>query len=59
VVKALLNLATSALFLWMGQRVAHALRDVRNWPTVPGRVLERGVGQALGGCAHTPHVKYT
>jgi hypothetical protein len=34
------------------------VREARGWPTVPGTILERGVGERLDKNAHVPHVRY-
>jgi len=57
---ALLTLFMGALALWMARRVSRDIRSRRGWPTVPGKILERRVGDAMGqGRTYMPHVKYT
>lgn len=57
---ALLTLAVGMLALWMARRVSRDIRKGREWPAVPGKILERRVGDAMGqGRTYMPHVKYT
>lgn len=46
----------SALATWLALHISVARRKARDWPTVPGRILERGVSGA--GRFWSPHVKY-
>ncbi len=57
---ALLSLFAGALALWMARKVYTAVRIGRSWPSVPGRILERGVGSPMKahGRSYLPHVKY-
>ena len=57
---ALLTLFFGILAVGFGRHVFAKIRSERSWPTVPGKVLERGVGGAMGrGRTYMPHVKYT
>ena len=57
---ALLTLLVAALSCGFGIHVLRKIRRERGWPMVPGAVLERGVGGAMGhGRTYMPHVKYT
>lgn len=52
--------AGAVLAWWMARRLHRETLRKRAWPTVEGRLLERGVGPMLasGRGAHVPHVKY-
>ena len=56
---AILTLGVSALCFYAARHTTRATREARRWRTTEGRVLERGVGQALGDHLYAPHVKYT
>lgn len=57
---ALLSLLVGVVTLGFGRHVLAKLRKERAWPTVPGKILERGVGGAMGrGRTYMPHAKYT
>ncbi len=58
---AALCLGFGALALWAAFRVSSDIRKGRSWPTVPGKILERGLGEPMGTRGRTvmPHVKYT
>ena len=51
--------ALAALALYYAHYVRAGLRTGRGWPTTQGKILERGVGQALGRHVYAPHVKYS
>jgi hypothetical protein len=54
-----LYLFFGGLAFWGARYFSRELRRTRDWPTVPGRILERGVGEALGASrSYMPHVKY-
>ncbi|HXU71641.1 MAG TPA: DUF3592 domain-containing protein [Polyangia bacterium] len=52
--------AGALLAWWMARRLHRETLRKRKWPTVGGRLVERGVGAYLPGSrrAHVPHVKY-
>ena len=55
----LLFLFFSALAFWAARYFSRELRRTRDWPTVPGRILERGVGEPMGsGRTYMPRVRY-
>lgn len=58
---AALFLAFGGLALWGAFRVSSDIRKGRSWPTVPGKVLERRVGEPMGTRYRSflPVVKYT
>jgi hypothetical protein len=59
---ALLTLFFGAVGLWAAFYVFRKVRHGRNWPTVPGDILERGVGDQIGienRNSYAPHVKYS
>jgi hypothetical protein len=57
---ALLTLFFGLLALWFGRTAYMKIHAERRWPTVQGKVLERGVGAAMGrGRTFMPHAKYT
>ena len=59
-VLALLSLFFGVLSFGFGSHVFAKIRAERAWPTVPGTIVERGVGEAMGqGRVYMPHVKYT
>src|SRR5688572_7009945 len=47
------------LAFWAARYITRALRRTCDWPTVPGRILERGLGEPMGDLSYLPHVKYT
>jgi hypothetical protein len=57
----LLTLFFGATALWFARRVYTEIRAGRDWPTVPGTILERGIGEPMKahGRMFLPHVKYT
>lgn len=57
---AALTLAFGALALWGWRRVSRDVRRGRRWPTVPGTILERGVGLPMSQArVHMPLVRYS
>jgi hypothetical protein len=44
----LCSLFATGLGFWMARRISAEIRLKRNWPTVPGKILEHGVGEGLG-----------
>lgn len=45
--------------LYMGFYVGGEIREKRDWPTVPGKILERRVGEAISAKrSYMPYVKY-
>jgi hypothetical protein len=57
---AILTLVVGILAVGFGVHVFGKIRRERGWPTVPGKILERGVGGAMGrGRTYMPHAKYT
>lgn len=58
---ALLTLAAGGVALWMAFYVSREVRAGRDWPTVPGKILERKVGEPMGtrGRSYLPYVRYT
>lgn len=55
----LLFLFFSGLSFWAGRHFSREIRRARDWPTVPGKILERGVGEPMGASrTYMPHVKY-
>ena len=50
-----------SLAIWGAFRVSSDIRRGRSWPTVPGKILERRVGDPMGtkGRSFLPYVKYT
>lgn len=57
---ALLTLLVGFLSVGFGIHVLSKIRRERGWPTVPGKIMDRGVGEAMGhGRTYMPHVKYT
>lgn len=57
---ALLTLVAGLLAVGFGRHVLGKIRAERSWPTVAGKILERGVGGAMGGGrTYMPHAKYT
>jgi len=58
-VYAALFLLAGGVAIYMGAFVGGEIRDKRDWPTVPGKILERGVGEAMTVKRNfMPHVKY-
>ena len=57
----LLSLAFGVLALWAGRRMYRDIARGRAWPTVPGRILERGVGAPMAAQSRSflPFVKYS
>lgn len=54
-----LYLFFAGLGVWAARYFSREMRRTRDWPTVPGRILERGVGEPMGaGRSHLAHVKY-
>ena len=58
---AALFLGFGSLALWGALRVTGDVKKNRGWPTTPGKVLERRVGEPMGtrGRSFIPVVKYT
>jgi hypothetical protein len=42
----------------MAFRFSREVREARGWPTVPGKILERGLGERLDRNAHVPYARY-
>ena len=58
---ALLTLFIGSVALWMAFYVFRKVGRDRNWPTVPGEIMERGLGDVVGvenPASYAPHVKY-
>ncbi|MDP2312994.1 MAG: DUF3592 domain-containing protein [Pseudomonadota bacterium] len=57
---ALLTFAFGALAFWAARHIYGEVRARRDWPTVSGRILERGVGAPMKahGRSYIPHAKY-
>ncbi len=49
------------LALWGAARIRGAIRRARNWLTIPGNILERGVGEPMAGPGrgYLPRVRYS
>jgi len=59
-VYAALFLIAGGIALWMAFYVGGEIKTKGDWPTVPGKILERRVGEPLGkGRNYIPYVKYT
>lgn len=59
-VYAALFLAAGGIALWMAFHVGGEIAAKRDWPAVPGKILERRVGEPMGkGRNYIPYVKYT
>ena len=58
---ALLTLFFSGVAFYIASYASRKIRRECTWPTVPGEILERGVGKQMGGRGrnYLPHVKYT
>lgn len=59
---ALLTLLFAGIALYMAFHVSSEVRRCRDWPTVQGTILERGVGEPMGtsrGRSFLPKVVYT
>jgi hypothetical protein len=56
---ALVTLAFGLAATWLALRISRANRGGRDWPTVPGRILERGLGERMDQLRYRPHVKYS
>lgn len=50
-----------AVALWAAFRVSGDIKRNRGWPTTPGKILERRVGEPMGtrGRSFLPYVRYT
>lgn len=49
----------AGLAAWMARYFTREMRRTRDWPTVPGKILERGVGEPMGaGRSYLARVKY-
>jgi Protein of unknown function (DUF3592) len=61
VVYTLLTLLIGAATLWAAWFVAREVRRTSRWPTTPGRILARGLGEPMGGPgrSYLPAVRYT
>ena len=55
---ALLYLTASLFAFWFALRLSSEIRAKRDWPTTPGRILERGVGKLIAHNSYLAHVKY-
>lgn len=54
-----LYLFFGGLAFWGARYFSRELRRTRDWPTVPGKILERGIGDPIGaGRSYMPRVKY-
>lgn len=54
-----LALAIGGVTLWFAYRVSSETRTKAAWPTVPGKIVERGVGEPMGkGRNYIPHAVY-
>jgi hypothetical protein len=59
VIIAALTLVFGLVALWMWRHVTRAVRRARGWPTVPGTILERGVGERMSQArSFLPLVRY-
>ncbi len=58
---ALLTLLIGAATLWAAGFVAREVLRTRGWPTTPGRIVARGLGEPMGGPGrgYLPLVRYT
>lgn len=57
---AILTIIFGVTALWIARRARALILRSRDWPTVQGRILERGVGEAMGARrSYLPRVKYT
>lgn len=58
---AALFLGFAVLAFWFAFRVSDDIRRKRPWPTTPGKILERRVGEPMGTRSRSflPYVKYT
>lgn len=59
IVFLIVTTALAGLALYYAHYVRAGLRKGRGWPTTQGKILERGVGKALGRQTYAPHVKYS
>ncbi len=58
-VYAALFLLSGAVAIYMAFYVGGEIAEKRDWPTVPGKILERRVGEAMTAKrTFMPHVKY-
>lgn len=55
----ILYLAASLMAFWLAFRLSSEIRTKRNWPTTPGRIIERGVGKLIDHNSYLAHVRYT
>ena len=58
VVFAVVVLLAGAGSVWLAVQYARTVRVGRDWPTVEGKILERGVGEPMGHQRYRPHVRY-
>lgn len=54
----LLSLLVAGAAFWFAWRLAWDLRRARNWPVVPGKIVERGLVM-MRQRSYAPRVKYT
>lgn len=57
---AILFVVMGGVAIYIAMRVSSAIRDGKDWPTVPGKILERRVGERMGTRSQNfiPYVKY-
>lgn len=58
ILSLLMALLIGGLALYSGLSLRRAGRKVRDWPTVPGTIVERGVEQSAVGSVSTPGRRY-
>jgi hypothetical protein len=56
---ALLTIFFGLIGLYIGRRGYAAVHEAINWPTVPGLILERGLGPAMGDLNYQPYARYS
>jgi hypothetical protein len=49
----------SAACFWLALHSHRGIAEARGWPTVRGRILERGIGPRMSRHSYAPHVRYT
>ena len=55
----LLTIFFGVVGLWIARYGYARVREARDWPTVQGHILERGVGEPMGsGRAYLPYARY-
>ncbi|HEX3880202.1 MAG TPA: DUF3592 domain-containing protein [Bryobacteraceae bacterium] len=56
---ATLTFAGSAIAFWISARLRSDVKKSRNWPTVSGKIVERGIeAMQTDGRSFTPRVRY-